>query len=300
MAPARWRLMRTRLTSRTSAWQSAAGLETIAGHRIFVRARAGASDLPPVVFLHGYPTCSYDWRHALGHLGDRRLVMFDFLGFGLSEKPRDQLYSLLMQADIVEAVASRYANEPVILVAHDMGSSVATELLARDLEQRLPFELSTVLLFNASLVLERASLMISQKVLRSRLGPLAARMTTEVAFRRQLARVFSKGNPLSDQEAADQWSLLTHNRGHRLLDRLIFYLHERVTYASRWTGALRDWPGHLALAWGDLDPICTELVLQAVVDLRPAVPLLRLPGLGHYPQLEDPEAVIKVIERLLY
>jgi len=287
------------LTQRTSAWRNEGRLETLAGHRIFVRARAGASELPPVVFLHGYPTCSYDWRHALERLDDRRLVMFDFLGFGLSEKPRDQLYSLLIQADIVEAVVARYSGEPVILVAHDMGSSVATELLGRDLEQRLTFELSSVLLFNASLVLERASLMIGQKVLRSRLGPLAARITTEMSFRLQFARVFSKAHPLSHEEAADQWSLLAYNRGHKLLDRLIFYLHERIAYASRWKGALRDWPGHMELAWADLDPICTEAVLQAVLDLRPRVPVARLRGLGHYPQLESPEASIQVIERLL-
>jgi len=287
------------LTRRTSAWRNEGGLETLAGHRIFVRARAGASDLPPVVFLHGYPTCSYDWRHALERLDDRRLVMFDFLGFGLSEKPLDQLYSLHMQADIVEAVVARYSGEPVILVAHDMGSSVATELLARDLDQRLTFELSSVLLFNASLVLERASLMIGQKVLRSRLGPLAARLTTEMSFRRQFARVFSEAHPLTQEEAADQWSLLAYDRGHKLLDRLIFYLHERVAYASRWKGALRDWPGHLELAWADLDPICTEAVLQAVLDLRPRVPVARLRGLGHYPQLESPDASIQIIERLL-
>ena len=140
-----------------------------------------------MVFLHGYPTCSYDWRHALDRLGDRRLVMFDFLGFGLSEKPRDQLYSLLMQADIVEAVVARYAREPVILVAHDMGSSVATELLARDRDRRLTFELSSALLFNASLVLERANLAMGQKALRGCLGPLAVRMTTEIGFRLQFA-----------------------------------------------------------------------------------------------------------------
>ncbi len=287
------------LTPRTVAWQSAGELETLGGHRIFVNARAGAPHLPPVVFLHGYPTCSYDWRHALAGLGDRRLVMFDFLGFGLSEKPRDQLYSVLTQADIVEDVVARYGNEPVVLVAHDMGSSVASELLARDLDQRLTFELATVLLFNASLVLECASLMLSQKVLRSRLGPLAARMTTQTSFRMQLARTFSDTHPLTDEEAADQWSLLTYNGGHRLLHRLIFYLHERITYASRWKGALRDWPGHLELAWSDLDPICTEAVLQAVLGLRPGVPLARLRGLGHYPQLEDPAACIKVIERVL-
>jgi pimeloyl-ACP methyl ester carboxylesterase len=82
----------TRLTSRTSAWKQAGELATIAGRRIFVRERAGTSDSPPVLFLHGYPSSSYDWRHALGRVEGRRLTMFDFLGFGLSDKPRDQLY----------------------------------------------------------------------------------------------------------------------------------------------------------------------------------------------------------------
>ena len=51
-----------------------------------------------------------------------------------------------------------------------MGTSVATELLARDLEGRLPFRLASVLLLNGSMVLEAASLTPSQKVLRSRFG----------------------------------------------------------------------------------------------------------------------------------
>jgi pimeloyl-ACP methyl ester carboxylesterase len=286
------------LTPRTSAWADAGTLVPIAGHQIFVRDRAGTSEGPPVVLLHGYPSSSYDWRHVLELLGERRLITFDFLGFGLSDKPRDVVYSLLMQADIVETIVASVPDGPVVLVAHDMGSSVATELLARDLEGRLRFELSSVLLFNASLVLERASLTAGQKLLRSRLGPVAARLTNEFSFRRQFARIFSREHPLSDDEAADQWSLLAHGGGHRLLDRLIYYLHERIAYAPRWHGALRDWPGRLELAWADLDPICTEAVLQAVLELRPAAPLTRLHGLGHYPQLEDPTAAVAVIARV--
>ncbi len=286
------------LTPRTSAWQNTGTLMPIAGHQIFIRERDGSRARPPVLFLHGYPSSSYDWRHALEWLGDRRLITFDFLGFGLSAKPRSQVYSLLTQADIVEAVVARYAAEPVILVAHDMGSSVATELLARDLENRLSFDLVSVLLFNASLVLERASLTMSQKLLRSPIGPLATRMTTQTAFRWQFGKIFSREHPLSAQEAADQWSLLAYNKGHRQLHRLIFYLHERVIYAHRWKGALRDWPGRLELAWAELDPICTEAVLQAVLELRPHAPLTRLHKLGHYPQLEDPHAAIEVIERV--
>jgi pimeloyl-ACP methyl ester carboxylesterase len=264
----------------------------IAGRAIFVRAQNGAG--PPVLLLHGFPSSSYDWRHAFELLPERRLTSFDFLGFGLSDKPPGHIYSLAGQADIVEAIAAGLG-EPAILVAHDMGTSVATELMARDLEGRLPFELAGVLLFNGSMVIERASLTLGQKLLRGRLGPIAARLTNQRSFRFEFARLFSAGHPLTAEEAADQWCLLAHDDGNRILDRLTHYLHERVTHGPRWHGALRDWPGRLELSWAALDPVCTEAVLQAVLELRPAAPLTRLPQLGHYPQLEDPLTVIDVI-----
>lgn len=288
-----------RLTERTAAWQQAGTLTHIGTHNIFVREQAGIEDQSPLLFLHGYPSSSYDWRHALDKLDGHRVLLFDFLGYGLSDKPRDQVYSIQIQADVVEALADRFANEPVIMVSHDMGSTVATEILARDIDGRLSFKLKSALLFNASLVPERASLLWGQKLLLSRLGPLAARLTTQFAFRRQFGGIFSKEHPLSAQEAADQWSLLARRDGHRLLQRLIFYNHERVTppLADRWHGALRDWPGPLELAWAELDPICTEGVLQAVLALRPGAKVTRLPGLGHYPQLEDPDAVYAAVQR---
>ena len=262
-----------------------------------MRERGGEAGRPPLVFLHGYPSSSYDWRDAFDTLDGHRLVVFDFLGFGLSDKPRDHVYSLKGQADIAEAIAQRFGDEPVVMVSHDMGSSVATELLARDIDGKLSFKLRSALLFNASLVREQASLLWGQKLLLSPLGPLAARLTNERSFRRSFGGIFSDAHPLSPEEAADQWSLLTQGGGERLMDRLIHYNRERVTppTSERWHGALRDWPGRLELGWAQLDPICTEAVLQAVLTLRPGAEVTRLPGLGHYPQIEDPEAAYRVI-----
>jgi pimeloyl-ACP methyl ester carboxylesterase len=287
------------LTARTAAWREAGTFTEAMGHEIFLRERAGRPDQPPLLFLHGYPSSSYDWRHAFDKLDGHRLIVFDFLGYGLSEKPRDQVYSLQTQADIVEVLAERFQDEPVIMVSHDMGSSVATEILAREIDGKLSFKLRSALLFNASLVRERASLLWGQKLLLSRLGPIAARLTSEFSFRRQFAGIFSKAHPLGADEAADQWSLLAYRNGNRLLQRLIYYNHERVTppFADRWHSALRDWPGRLELGWAELDPICTEAVLQAVLGLRPHAKVTRLSGLGHYPQIEDPETVYQVIQR---
>jgi pimeloyl-ACP methyl ester carboxylesterase len=289
----------TGLTERTAQWREAGSYEEIEGHRIFIRERVGDPDRPPLLFLHGYPSSSFDWRHALDELEGHRLVLFDFLGFGLSDKPRDHVYTLAAQADIVEAIAGRFGETPVVMVSHDMGSSVATELLARDLEGRLSFRLRSALLFNASLVRERASLLWSQKVLLSRAGPLFSRLINKPVFLRQFGGIFSTAHPLSSEEAADQWSLLAHGGGHHLLQRLIHYNHERVTppWTGRWHDALRAWPGDLELGWAERDPICTEAVLQAVLALRPHARLTRLPGLGHYPQIEDPQTTFELIRR---
>jgi pimeloyl-ACP methyl ester carboxylesterase len=277
-------------------WQAGGQLVEVGGHRVFSRAAGGVA--PGILFLHGYPSSSSDWRELLLLMGAHETACFDFLGFGLSDKPRDHVYSLFDQADLAEAMAARLDSRHVVLVAHDMGTSVATELLARDIEGRLPFPISSVLLLNGSMVLDRASLTSSQKLLRSPLGPLVARLSNERSFKAGFGRLFSPDHPLTEDEAADQWALLAYGGGNRILHKLIHYLRERVTYAERWHGALRDWPGELELAWGMRDPVSTGAVLDAVLQLRPAAPVTRFEELGHYPQLESSEAVASIVSRL--
>ena len=257
------------LSERVRAWADGGELVEIGGRSVFVRVRDG--DGPPICLLHGYPSSSFDWRPAIDELPGRRIVCFDFLGFGLSDKPREHVYSLHAQADLAEEVWSRYAGPgPLVVAAHDMGTSVATEILARDIEGRLGHELAGALLFNGSIVLAAASLTISQKLLRSRLGPLFARLSNERAFRAQFARLFSDAHPLEAEEAADQWALLERAGGARILDRLTYYLGERVEFADRWHGAIRDWPGAFELAWGMRDPVATPAVLEARDRAAPA------------------------------
>jgi len=284
------------LTDRVREWQRAGRGERFRGRTIQVALRDGCD--PPLVLLHGFPSSSYDWRSLLAALPGRAALAFDFLGFGLSEKPRDHLYTLTWQADLTEEPVRRHLpGRPALLVAHDMGSSVATELLARDVEGRASLDLRGALLFNGSIVLERASLTRSQRLLRGPLGPLAARLSNERTFRREFGALFSPRHPLTDAEAADQWALICHGGGRTLHHRLIHYLGERVRYAARWHGAVRDWDGRLSFAWGLRDPVATVAVLDALLELRPRAPVERLAELGHYPQVEDPAAIAAAVER---
>ncbi len=282
-------------------WRDGGRMVSTRAGRVFVRTSGGAGESgPTVLLLHGFPSSSYDFRDVTRRLGDRPWLTLDFLGFGLSEKPRPHRYSLFEQADIVEQVVAASVAGPVVLIAHDMGTSVATELLARDLEGRLSFDLRGAVLTNGSVIIERASLRPSQKILRSPLGPLMSRLTNKRGFLRGFGKLFSGAHPLSAGEADAQWSLLARDGGRRILHLLCAYLNERVEFADRWHGAVRDWTKPLAFLWATGDPVATTSVLAGLRELRPAAEVVQLPGIGHYPQIEVPEEFTSFALALLH
>jgi pimeloyl-ACP methyl ester carboxylesterase len=276
------------LSERVREWEGRGHAEEFRGRRIHCFHQPG--DGPLLLLLHGFPTCSYDWRQLIALEPGRAILAFDFLGFGLSDKPRDHDYTLAWQADLTEELVRRHGGGPVDLLAHDMGTSVATELLARDIDASLEMDLDTAVLFDGSVIIERASLTLGQKLLRSRLGPALARVSSGNFFRWQLGSVFAKAHPMSAEEGADQWALMKVNGGNRIADKLIGYTFERARHATRWHGAVRDWPKPLSFVWGLQDPVATTHVLAGLRELRPAAPVFELPDLAHYPQIEDPQA----------
>lgn len=222
--------------------------------------RGTGGDPPVVLFLHGYPSSGFDFREVIERLPGRATLTLDFLGFGLSDKPRPHRYSIVEHADIVEqVVAAQAAGKPIAVVAHDMGTSVATELMARELDGELPFRLRTVVVSNGGVIIEWASLRPIQRLLQSPAGPLLASLASRPMFTREFARLFSEGHPLDPREAAAQWSLISHGNGHRIAHLLCAYVRERTTYADRWHGAIRCWQGQAGFVWGMRDPVATPM-----------------------------------------
>jgi pimeloyl-ACP methyl ester carboxylesterase len=268
------------LTAAAEDWRSRGRAVAVGGREIHVFRREGED--PVLVLLHGFPSSSYDWRGLLDEEVDQAVLAFDFLGFGLSEKPPGEDFGLFRQADLAEQlIRHEFPVRPCFLVAHDMGTSVATELMARDLEGRLSADVVGALLFNGSIILGLAQPTLAQKLLRTRAAPLVARLMNERFFRRQFASLFSSDHPLDPGEAADQWSLIANGGGHRLTHQQIVYMDERERHAERWHGAFRDWPKPLNLLWGMRDPVAVPAVLEGLRELRPRVPVTELPRLGH-------------------
>ena len=145
----------------------------------------------PLLLIHGFPSAAWDWHYLWEPLAQRyRVLVCDLLGFGDSAKPRAHRYSLLEQADLQQALLGRLGiDEPLHVLAHDYGDSVAQELLARHHEGRL--RLASCVFLNGGLFPETHRPVLSQKLLLSPLGGLFGRLFD----RRALARNFAKVRP---------------------------------------------------------------------------------------------------------
>jgi pimeloyl-ACP methyl ester carboxylesterase len=267
-------------------------------HTLFQRV-AGAG--PWLTLLHGFPTCSWDWAGVAPALAGRfRLLSLDFLGYGESDKPRPHRYSVLEQADLMEALWRHHGIATTHLVAHDFGDSVATELLARQLEGRLGATITQTVLLNGGLYLDAYRPLLIQTLLRRPvIGPLLSRLVSERTFARNLRAVFSPAHPIGAAELHQHWQAIQRRGGARIYHALIRYIDERYAYRDRWEGALARCPTPLHAIWGQVDPVSGAAVAARLAERAPGVDLLALPDVGHYPQIEVPDVVAAAILRML-
>ncbi len=150
-------------------------------HRLFVKQLGNpkAASEKTLLLIHGFPESSYSY-HAIveGMLKTfDRIILFDMLGYGLSDKPTDNYaYSLFEQADTVFEVWKYFGLQGGHLLSHDMGDSVATEIVARHENQLMPAwfsdGLQSLTFTNGSMILELAELRITQRILITRFGYL--------------------------------------------------------------------------------------------------------------------------------
>jgi pimeloyl-ACP methyl ester carboxylesterase len=282
------------LPSRVGAWREAGQLLAVAGNDVFVTDHSGPAG-PPLVVLHGFPGSSFDWCDVIPALAvKRRVIALDLIGFGLSAKPATQ-YSLFTQADLVEAVLSALGVSSCVLVAHDMGDTVAAELLHRYNAGLLPFTIEQVILTNGSIFIDMARLTRGQRLaLALPNAPLPVPLPG-IFLRRSLAESFASASPPPAAALDAMVRLIQHGGGARLLPVQIRYIEERRRHQERWTSALVEYPGSLTAVWGELDPIAIVDMPRRLHQLRPATRVITWPDTGHWPSIEQPARLAATI-----
>lgn len=286
------------LSPATRAWLGSGRHVVVDKKRIFVR-ETGDPRSPALLLVHGFPTSSYDWRQVGTLLaGDFRCVSLDLPGYGLSDKPVAYSYSLFQQADVVEGVLDTCGVRAAHLLSHDVGTSVHTELLARQEESTLSFDVLTSTFLNGSILKGMATLTEFQRILET---PSLAERAQEMCdamlpgYVSGLERLMARPQVVTDEDAEVMTELLAFQDGHRRIPQVYSYVRERYLLKDRWVGALQRAPGPIQLLWGSEDPVANVQMGRTLARLLPGAVYREVPGVGHFVALEAPDVVADAV-----
>jgi pimeloyl-ACP methyl ester carboxylesterase len=286
------------MSAPVDAWRSRGRHHELLGQHIFVVEvpAAGPVTAPPLLVLHGFPTSSFDFHSVVDALAtDRRVVLFDMLGYGLSAKP-DRTYRLVDHADLAQALVTELGIERLGLLTHDIGNSVGGELLARQLEGSWPVEVTDRVVTNGTLYMDLVQLSVGQRLLETLPDArLDAGMLTRANVVAGLVATFGPDHRVDDAELAAAWELISTDQGERLLARHARYIDERRHNGRRFTPPVVDHPSPLVIVWGADDPIARGAMADRLSAARPDARVVRLDGVGHYPMVEAPARFVAAV-----
>jgi pimeloyl-ACP methyl ester carboxylesterase len=287
-----------------TAWEASGSVLEAGDDRIWHARFPAMNDCGrlPLLVLHGFPTCSFDWHRALPVLrAERDVVVLDFPGFGLSSKP-DRRYSVRTYADAVVAVIAHLGLDLVDLLTHDVGDTVGGELLARDLDATLRFGVRRRVLTNGSIYIDLARLTDGQQLLLALPDERNEALGADegAAFARGVVATFAPDSGVDGAEVEALTRLAAREGGLALLPRTIRYIEDRRAEERRFTGALERHPSPVGVVWGDVDPVAVVEMVARFSTARPDAPVTVLDGVGHYPMVEAPQrfaiAVLEILD----
>jgi pimeloyl-ACP methyl ester carboxylesterase len=95
----------------------------VGANDLYAREYAGSD--PPIILMHGFPDNLHLYDRLVPYLCGRHLVLFDFLGWGSSDKPEGYSYAFEAQKAELGAVIQQLALQQPLLVAHDASGPAA-------------------------------------------------------------------------------------------------------------------------------------------------------------------------------
>jgi pimeloyl-ACP methyl ester carboxylesterase len=266
-------------------------------HRIYVRDHPGAE--PPIILMHGFPDNHHLYDRLVPHLSPRRLVLFDFLGWGNSDKPAGYPYTTDNQVGDLDAVITQLKLGQVVLVAHDASGPPAIDwALAHHERMDGLVLLNTYYCDMPTLRPPLAIWFFSTPVIRNVARPLS-RLFGNWLFRRMYW--WQVGSFIRDENVRREFVPLLYQQfeakpsARPAFLRLNVDLLPMVRSRNQMIPKMKEFSRPVRIIFGDADTSLNSGVAQTFHEFFPGSELFLIPGAQHFIQLDEPEQVARLI-----
>jgi pimeloyl-ACP methyl ester carboxylesterase len=243
-----------------------------------IRYEAAGNGEPAIVFVHGWSCDRSYWSGQAAHFAKgRRIVAIDLAGHGESGLGRQRYTVEAFGAD-VKAVVDALGLKRVVLVGHSMGGPVILEAA-----RLMPVKVAALVAIDT---LGRVGEKTSPEEKRAFLDPMRADF--QAATRKFVLDFMfaARSDPALRERIAQDMAAAPKDVALSALESLLDYDEAAALAATRAPLRLINadrWPTDLAAARKH----------------KPDVQLAVMPGLGHFPMLEDPAEFNRLLERAL-
>jgi pimeloyl-ACP methyl ester carboxylesterase len=246
----------------------------------------GDRDDPVVVLLHGFSASQRWWDRVAPDLVRRglRVIRFDLLGHGRSEKPRDG-YAPDEQARRVAEALGKLGVRRATIVGHSMGGTVASALV-----QEKPQLVKRIAVMGTSPRDGFAELPFAGRLATwPVVGELARRFAPDQVIRAGLDSAFADDVDVPDAFVDD-------------LDGMTYSAYDKSTTLAR--EFVEDQPNservkrsgkRLLVIFGSKDEIVDPKAADAWADDVPSARVVKLRGVGHSPLWERSREVAELL-----
>ena len=262
-------------------------------HKLYSREYGSPDADHTLIMMHGFPdnVRLYD---ALAPIlaTDHRVITFDFLGWGQSDKPIDHRYNPDGLLADLEAVIEHFDLDSLVVVAHDL-SGLPTIDWALDNPDRV----TRLILLNT--VYHSSS---------ARKPSAAVKLFSTPGLQRNVVQfVASRNDRLWQSRLTTQGQILFENQ--QALDTYLnLFVHAAPSIRPAFFGMtaqinqatderlskldqIRNFPKPVTIIFGAEDTVLTAELAQEFHELFPNSQLHLIDGAGHFVQLDDPQAV---------
>jgi haloalkane dehalogenase len=266
------------------------------GMKIYCRDYAGPE--PALVLMHGFPDHLEIYNFMIPHLvGQRRIVTFDFIGWGRSDRPAGYKHTFEALVEDLRAVIDALGLERPVLVGHDSSGPPAIEwALAHPERTGHLVLLNTFYMMMLTLRPPEGVFLYMMPLLKYLMNAL-----NELTFRKMNGLIYG-------------WQLrrfLFHREKHPFIDHLqerweetwpafrdivgrLFFRSIRYAFPKN-MARVRRYQGGVRVIFGARDPYLNVSVAQRFHREFAGSDLFILRRASHYVQIDQPEEVSRLV-----